>query len=48
MPTQQQIDEILEVIWMEREKGAKDLCVVEADLKTEKLQNFIRKMEQDG
>ena len=48
MPTQQQIDEILEVIWMKKEKGKSDLCVVETELKLEGLKNFIDQMIKDG
>jgi DtxR family Mn-dependent transcriptional regulator len=48
MPTQQQIDEILEVIWLEREKGKSDLCVVEADIKNQKLENLVEHMKNAG
>lgn len=48
MPTQQQIDEILEVIWMERERGKSDLCVVETDIKNQKLENLVDQMKNIG
>jgi DtxR family Mn-dependent transcriptional regulator len=48
MPTQQQIDEILEVIWLEREKGKSDLCVVETDIKNQRLENLVDHMKSIG
>lgn len=44
----QEIDEILEIIWMERERGKKDLCVIEEDIKSEKRQNLLSVMEKEG
>lgn len=47
MPARE-VDEILEIIWMEREKGKSDLCVIQADIRNEKLQDVLRQMESDG
>src|SRR3989338_6323180 len=47
MPSRE-IDEILEIIWMKKEQGKNDLCVVEAEIKAEKLQNLLSDMEGDG
>ena len=41
-------DEILEIIWMEKEKGKEDLCVVEEDIRKEHLQNVIEEMKKQG
>lgn len=42
------IDEILEIIWMEKESGKTDLCLVEDEIKREKLQNMVKEMEGAG
>lgn len=41
-------DEIFEIIWMKREKGQKDLCVIEQDIKNENLRDLVGQMEKDG
>ena len=47
MPTRE-IDEILEIMWMEKEKGKSDLCTVEDDIKAGKLPDLTRQMQADG
>ncbi|MFH1542521.1 MAG: metal-dependent transcriptional regulator [bacterium] len=46
--SQQQVDEILEIIWMKKEQGENDLCVVEAEIEQEKLANVLKPMEEAG
>jgi len=46
--TTQNEDEILEIIWMEKEKGKSDLCVIQADIQNEKLQDVLKEMEKEG
>ena len=47
MPTRE-IDEILEILWMEREKGKNDLGAVEAAIKAENLPDLTGQMQEDG
>lgn len=42
------IDEILEIIWMKKEEGKRDLCVIEDEIKSEKLQDLLSQMEKEG
>lgn len=44
----QEIDEILEIIWMKREQGKSDLCVIEDEIKAEKHQNLLSDMQKEG
>jgi DtxR family Mn-dependent transcriptional regulator len=46
MPARE-VDEILEIIWMKREKGKCDLCVVEEEIKEEKLHNLLNQMKKE-
>jgi len=46
MPARE-IDEILEIMWMEKEKGKSDLCVVEAEIKAENLPDLTRQMQEE-
>ncbi|MBI5078540.1 metal-dependent transcriptional regulator [Candidatus Saganbacteria bacterium] len=46
--TTRDADEILEIIWMEKEKGKKDLCIIEEDIRKEKLQDMLEQMKKDG
>lgn len=48
MSNNQGIDEILEIIWMKKEEGKHDLCVIEDEIRLEKLQNLLGQMERDG
>ncbi|MBI5399650.1 metal-dependent transcriptional regulator [Candidatus Saganbacteria bacterium] len=41
----QEIDEILEIIWMKKEKGKNDLCAIEDDIKRECRKNLIAEMQ---
>ncbi|MGB9613540.1 MAG: metal-dependent transcriptional regulator, partial [Candidatus Margulisiibacteriota bacterium] len=45
---EREIDEILEIIWMEREKGKKNLGVIQTDIKEQKLQDVLGEMENLG
>ena len=42
------IDEVLEIIWMQNEEGSRDLCVVESEIKTQRLQNVLQEMKAQG
>ena len=42
------IDEILEIIWMQRENGKNDLCVINEEIIKEKIPNVISEMQQLG
>lgn len=46
MPSQE-IDEILEIIWMKEEAGKNDLCVVEEEINREKLNNQLEQMRKN-
>ena len=46
--TNREVDEILEIIWMKKEEEKKDLCAVEEEIRSKKLQNMIKEMEKDG
>lgn len=46
--TVREAEEILEIIWMKKEEGKRDLCVVEDEIKSEKLQNLLEEMQKDG
>lgn len=47
MPSRE-IEEILEIIWMEREKGESDLCIVQADIKNQNLPDVVEEMKKEG
>ena len=42
------VDEVLEIIWMQNESGSRDLCVVESEIKTQRLQNVLVEMQNAG
>ena len=42
-----EIDEILEIIWMEREQGKTDLCVIVDEINREKQQNVLADMKRE-
>ena len=42
------VDEVLEIIWMQNESGNRDLCVVESEIKTQRLQNVLVEMQNAG
>ncbi|MEK7375741.1 MAG: iron dependent repressor, metal binding and dimerization domain protein, partial [Candidatus Margulisiibacteriota bacterium] len=46
--TNREVDEILEIIWMKKEEGKKDLCAVEEEIRSKNLRNLIKNMEKDG
>lgn len=46
--TTREVDEILEIIWMEREKAKSDLCIIQGDIKNEKLQDALEEMKRKG
>lgn len=48
MTTQQQIDEILELLWMQREQGQNDLCLVEKEANNLQEPNLLTEMEATG
>ncbi|MBI5700391.1 metal-dependent transcriptional regulator [Candidatus Saganbacteria bacterium] len=44
----QDIDEVLEIIWMQRESGKSDLCVIKEEIETARLKDVIFDMKDDG
>lgn len=44
----QDIDEVLEIVWMERESGKTDLCVIKEEIEHEKRRDVINEMQKDG